>query len=299
MTPPRGGRLHGARTLAVRARRMGMALAVLPLLGACVSEQREQELGDQIAAQINAHVPLVRDAPLNLYVNDLGRMLARHSGRPNVNYRFYIVDTDGVNAFALPGGHIYINRGLISRTRNVSELAGVLAHEIGHVAARHGAESLQRQMRTRSVSSMLYRVILDREPFLDQEALDIGGAVWTATHSRNDEQEADKLAVGYLIAAGVDPRGMLSLFHGFVREEAAAPQSTVMQWFSTHPATTQRLKVTSDVIQTRLPEVRKQLATQVPSYNDFLRRLHELPPAAPQIPGMMPGPGQHLPFGNE
>jgi predicted Zn-dependent protease len=279
---------------------MGMAVALLPALGACVSEKREQELGDQIAAQVNAHVPLVQDAPLNLYVNDLGRMIARHSARPALNYRFYIVDTDGVNAFALPGGHIYVNRGLIARTKNVSELAGVLAHEIGHVAARHGAESLQRQWRTRSVSALLYRVILNREPILDQEALDIGGAVWTASHSRNDEQEADRLAVSYLIAAGVDPRGMLTLFKGFAREEAAAPQSTVVQWFSTHPATEQRLKLTGDVIRTELPTVKKHLATQVPSYESFLRRLHDLPPAPPLLPGMMPAlPAQNFPFGRK
>jgi predicted Zn-dependent protease len=278
---------------------MAGAVALLPLLAACVSEQREQHLGDQIAAQINTQIPLVQDAPLNHYVADLGRMLARRSARPDVPYRFYIVDTEGVNAFALPGGHIYVNRGLIERTRNVSELAGVLAHEIGHVAARHGAETLQRQMRTRSMSGILYKVILDREPILDQEALDIGGAVWSAAHSRSDEQEADKLAVGYLIASGVDPNGMLSLFNGFVKEEAAVPQGVVAQWFSTHPATMQRLKITRDEIRERLPEVKKPLATQVPSYEDFLRRLHQLPPPPPLMPAGVLSPGGPTPFGRK
>ncbi len=293
-----GGRGGTVRALVARARRLAGAVAVLPLLAACVSEQREQQLGDQIAAQINTQIPLVQDAPLNHYVTDLGRMLARRSARPDVPYRFYIVDTEGVNAFALPGGHIYVNRGLIERTRNVSELAGVLAHEIGHVAARHGAKTLQRQMRTRSMSGILYKVILDREPILDQEALDIGGAVWSAAHSRNDEQEADRLAVGYLIASGVDPNGMLSLFNGFVKEEAAVPQGVVAQWFSTHPATMQRLKITRDEIRERLPEVRKPLATQVPSYEDFLRRLGQLPPSPPLMPSML-APGGPAPFGRK
>ena len=298
MNRPRGGRRGGVRAFAARARRMTMVAALLPLLAGCVSEKQEQVLGDQIAAQINSRVPLVHDAPLNLYVNDLGRMIARHSARPDVPYRFYIVDTEGVNAFALPGGHIYVNRGLIERTENVSELAGVLAHEIGHVAARHGAKTLQRQLRTRSMSGFLYKVILDREPILDQEALDIGGEVWSAAHSRNDEQEADRLAVGYLIDSGVDPHGMLSLFNGFVKEEAAMPQGTVKQWFSSHPATVQRLKITSKEIGEKLPAVKKHLATQVPSYEDFLRRLHELPPAPPSLPGAMLGPGTPLPFEN-
>ena len=294
MSVRRGGRAP----IGVRARAI-LAAALLPLLGACVSEKQEQALGDQIAAQVNTQVPLLQDGPLTQYVNDLGRMLARYSERPDVPYRFYIVDTDGVNAFALPGGHIYVNRGLIQRTSNVSELAGVLAHEIGHVAARHGAKTLQRQMRTRSMSGFLYKVILDREPILDQEALDIGGAVWSAAHSRNDEQEADKLAVGYLIEAGVDPRGMITLFNGFVKEEAAMPQGTVAQWFSTHPATVQRLKITSKEIRERVPSVKTQLATQVPSYDDFLRRLNELPPPPPMMPGMPSlGPNGQLPFGH-
>ena len=297
MSGPRGGWRAVARTLAGRARRLGVAAALVPLLAACVSEKQEQMVGDQIAAQINTQVPLVQDAPLNLYVNDLGRMIARHSARPDVPYRFYIVDTEGVNAFALPGGHIYVNRGLIERTENVSELAGVLAHEIGHVAARHGAKTLQRQMRTRSMSGFLYWVILDREPLLDQETLDIGGQVWSAAHSRHDEQEADRLAVGYLIDSGVDPQGMVSLFNGFVQEEASMPQGTVAQWFSTHPETAQRLKITRKEISERLPAVKGRLATQVPSYDDFLRRLGQLPPPVPTLQVSPLAPGRNPPFG--
>ncbi|MBW3631062.1 MAG: M48 family metalloprotease, partial [Gemmatimonadetes bacterium] len=237
---------------------------------------------DQIAAQINTHVPLVQDAPLTLYVNDLGRMIARHSARPDVPYRFYIVDTEGVNAFALPGGHIYVNRGLIERTRNVSELAGVLAHEIGHVAARHGAETMQRQMRTRSMSGILYKVILDREPLLNQEALDIGGAVWSASHSRNDEQEADKLAVQYLVRAGVDPRGMLSLLQSLLTVEQADSTTVSSAWFSSHPLTASRIVQTEAVIRGAPGAVRT--VAEVPSlrfssYPAFLRLIAALPPA--------------------
>jgi len=290
----RGDGQHRARALAARVRGVA-ALATLPLLAACVSEKQEQLLGDQIAAQLNSHLPLVRDVPLNLYVNDLGRMLARKSDRPGIPYNFYIVNSESVNAFALPGGHVYVNRGLIERTSNVSELAGVLAHEVGHVAARHGAKTLQRQLRTRSVSGLMYEVIFDRKPLLDQEALDIGGQVWSAAHSRRDEQEADKLAVRYLLAAGVDPRGMLSLFGGFVKEEATTPTSSVGQWFATHPATLQRLEITRDEIRDRLPENKGHLATQVPSYDEFLRRLNGLPPPAPELPV---GGGAPLPYGH-
>ena len=99
------------------------APAAALLLAGCVNEQREQVIGDQVAAQINSRVPLVQDVPLNRYVNEVGRLIARQSGRPDIQYHFYIVDTNTLNAFALPGGHIYVNRGLIERTSEVSELA--------------------------------------------------------------------------------------------------------------------------------------------------------------------------------
>lgn len=272
---------QGARR---RARGAGLlALAALPLLGGCVSEQREQELGDQIAATVNARVPLVRDAPLNLYVNDLGRLIARHSGRPGVDYHFYIVDTDGVNAFALPGGHVYINRGLIERTRNVSELAGVLAHEIAHVSARHGAHALERQMRTSSISSLMYRMILGRGPILDQEALQLGTQLWSAEHSRADEAEADRMAVEYLVASGVDPRGMLTLFTTLLDEEERNPRAPSSEWFATHPNTERRLEVTRQEILQLTPKVAKGLARDNASYPRFLQRLNALPPPPPVL----------------
>ena len=271
----------GSRAKA-RLRLAGAALA-LPLLAGCISEEREVALGGQIAANVNARVPLVRDAPLNLYVNELGRMLAKKSARPELQYHFYIVDTDAVNAFALPGGHIYINRGLIQRTENVSELAGVLAHEIAHVAARHGAKNLQRQMRTSSMSTLLYQTILGRKPLLDQQALSLGNQLWTAAHSRSDEAEADRLAVEYLLDTGVDPRGMLTLFGQLLEEERTEPHGGgASAWFGSHPNTVQRIEVTRHRIGELLPEHKgEKLASNNDSYPMFLRRLYDLPPPAP------------------
>lgn len=275
---PRGaflpGRARGARPL-----RAAAALAAALVLGGCVNEQREVAIGNQIAAQINMQVPLVQDVPLNLYVNDLGGLIARHTQRPELTYHFYIVDSPALNAFALPGGHVYVNRGLIERTQNVSELAGILAHEIGHVAARHGAKNLQRQMRTRSMASTMYQLILGRKPLLDQEALDLGGALWQAQNSRADEAEADQLAVGYLVRTGVDPRGMLSLFSALWEEEQHVPSSEQVSWFSTHPGTAARMQATRQQIRA-LPAPPRPLASNNDSYAAFLRRLSEQPPPA-------------------
>jgi predicted Zn-dependent protease len=258
------------------------ALAAACLLGGCVTEQREVMIGNQIAAQVNAQVPLVQDVPLNLYINDLGRMLASRSQRPDLKYQFYIVDTPALNAFALPGGHVYVNRGLIERTKDISELAGILAHEIGHVAARHGAENLQRQMRTRSMATVMYQIVLNRGPMLNQEALNLGGALWQAQNSRADEAEADRLAVDYLVKSGVDPRGMLSLFSALWEEEQHAAVGEQVSWFSTHPNTAQRMQATRVQIRS-LAAPPRPLARNNDSYAAFLRRLDALPPAMGQI----------------
>ncbi|HEX8243184.1 MAG TPA: M48 family metallopeptidase [Longimicrobium sp.] len=279
---PRSGGTRRTRARA-RGRLAALALLWLPALGGCVSEARERQLGAQIAANLNARVPLVQDVPLNLYVNDLGQLLARKSERPDLQYHFYIVDTDAVNAFALPGGYVYVDRGLIERTRNVSELSGVLAHEIAHVALRHGAKNLQRQMRTSSMSTVLYRTILGRDPLLDQQALQLGNQLWSAGHSRADETQADSEAVKYMIAAGVDPRGMLSLFNELMVEERRDPRAETVEWFSSHPNTARRLAATEHTIAHLMPTPAPRLARNNASYPLFLARMAMLPPAPPII----------------
>lgn len=268
----------------VRVRTAALALALLPALAGCVSEAREKELGAQVSTSLNSRIPLVQDVPLELYVNDLGQLIARHSARPNLDYHFYIVDTEAVNAFALPGGYIYVNRGLIERTHSVSELAGVLAHEIAHVALRHGAKNLQRQIRTSAVSTLLYRSILGRGPILDQQALQLGNELWSAAHSRADESAADQEAVKYLIASGVNPQGMVTLFEDLKAEEAADPHSQTVEWFSTHPTTESRLQHTELTIRQDMPRPAPKLATDIASYPAFLARMNMLPPAPPVIP---------------
>ncbi len=289
-------RLRARRPMAVRARfarrLLAAALVLAPGLAGCVSENAEQEIGDQVAGQINGQLPLVRDPALNQYVNRLGRLIARHSDRPGVPYRFYIVNSPAVNAFAIPGGHVYVNRGLIERTDNVSELSAVLAHEIGHVAARHGARTLERQLRTGSLISVMYRVILGTEPeILDQTALRLGSSLWTASNSRKAEMEADDLAVRYLIDAGVDPQGIVTFLNGLLREETgtAGPSPATLEWFSTHPMTSTRIAETQKEIRRELPATGSpRLARDIASYPAFLARVHQLPPSP--IPHPVPLP---------
>jgi len=271
------GRPAARRCAPLRAGAAALLLALT--LAGCVSEEQEQEIGDNLASQVNPHLPLVRDPVVVVYVNALGRQLAAVSERPDVPYRFYVVNSAQVNAFALPGGHIYVNRGLIERTESASELAGVLAHEVGHVAARHGARQLQRHLRTRSVVSTLYSLFLRGEPaILDQLSLDVAGELWFARHSRRDEKEADRLSVRYMTRVGMDPDGILSLMQGLLEEEETGPSTRTAEWFSTHPLTQRRVDVITREIERKHALGAPAMATDLPSYAEFLERVSDLPP---------------------
>ncbi len=227
-------------------RRIRSSIAALICIGlfatGCISEEREQAIGDTMAADVNPHLPILDDPLLNAYVHAVGLQLAAASSRPDLEYRFYIVNTPAVNAFALPGGHIYLTAGLIERTRDGEEFAGILAHEIGHVAARHGVQRLQRELRTESLVNVLYATILGGEPgILRDNSLRMANSVWSMRHSRKDEREADLLAVEYLNASGVDPEGMVSLLEMLLEEERAGGIRSGVDWFSTHPLTTTRI----------------------------------------------------------
>jgi beta-barrel assembly-enhancing protease len=255
-----------------------LLLCVLPLAAACVSDEQEQRLGDAIASDINQQIPLVRDTLAVMYVNQLGLRIAEQSERPDVPYRFYIINSAVVNAFALPGGHIYLTRGLIERTDNAAELSAVLAHEIGHVAARHGAQALERELRTGSVMSMFWQLFLGREPvLLEQRALGIGGRVWFATHSRRAEREADRLAVRYMIRSGMDPEGMLTMLEGLLHEEASEERPEV-EWFSTHPTTSERLRLLRRKVDGLADEIPDDLRDDIASFPMFRQRLQTMGP---------------------
>ncbi|HET8657288.1 MAG TPA: M48 family metallopeptidase [Longimicrobiaceae bacterium] len=244
-----------------------------------MTEARENEIGRVMATDINAHLPLVSDPILDAYVTSLGRLLASVSSRPGLDYHFYIIDSSVVNAFALPGGYVYVTRGLIEQTRNGAELAAVLAHEIGHVAARHGVEKLERQLRTGSVVDLLYTLFLGGEPqLLRDNALEMAGALWSARHSREDEAQADRLAVRYLIKAGFDPDAMVTILQTLLQEERSDGVPRANSWFSSHPLTSERIDVAKREIQGDLKAAPPVARVHLASYPLFLQRIEELPP---------------------
>jgi beta-barrel assembly-enhancing protease len=244
-------------------------------VGCGISTQQEMEMGQQYAAEINRQLPLVNDAAVVRYVNTLGRSIARH-GERQLPYQFYVVNSDQVNAFAVPGGHIYLNRGLIERTRNMSELAGVLAHEIAHVEHRHGIDQMERAQGANLGLTALY-VLLGRQPgAVDEALIGVGGQLYFSAHSREAENEADRSAVGLLVRSGIDPNGLPSFF-GVLLEEQRRRPSTVEQWFSTHPLTQDRVTNTQGMIGQVPAAQLRGLRQNAADYTSMVNRLRQMP----------------------
>lgn len=241
----------GIRTLF----RAGLPVLLVASLVGCISDAREKEIGDTMAAEVNPHLPIISDPLANAYLNSVGNTIGDLSDRPEVDYTFYLVNTDMVNAFALPGGHVYLTRGLVEKTKTGEEFAGVLAHEIGHVAARHGVQKMQRQLRTGSLVNVLYNTILGGEPeLLRENSFQLANVVWSASHSRNDEREADRLAVEYLAEAGVDPGGIVDLLSTLLADERRSTEVGMLEtWLSSHPLTAERI----DEAERRIERVEK------------------------------------------
>jgi predicted Zn-dependent protease len=205
-----------------------------------ISAEQEAQLGAQYSAEINQQLPIVQNSAIHSYINQLGRSISSRVD-PRLNYTFYVVDAPEVNAFAVPGGYIYINRGLIERAATMSELAGVLGHEIGHVVERHGLEQMARMQNTQLGVNLAY-ILLGRQPgTVEQVALQGGASAFFASHSRADENQADEVAVRYMVQAGIDPNGMVTMFQRLIDEQKRSP-GAVEQWFSTHPLAQDRIE---------------------------------------------------------
>ena len=172
---------------------------------------------------MDAQLPLVRDPVATNYVQQLGTSIARTTERSDLEWRFRIIDSREVNAFALPGGFIYVNRGLIERADQLDELAGVLGHEIGHGVQRHSVQQLEKQTKTGVAVELGCRLTDLCSSEVARAAIQVGGAALFARYSRQDEAEADSVALGFVIDAGIDPRGIPALFKKLIEERRQSP----------------------------------------------------------------------------
>ncbi len=253
------------------------SLATLPACATAISTQQEVQLGQEYAAQIARELPLVQDAQVVNYINQLGNQIAVIADPRGIRYSFYVVNAPEVNAFAVPGGHIYINRGLIERAENMSEVAGVLAHEVGHVVHRHGIDQVQRAQTANGVLSAVYGILLGRNPSgLEQVVIQGGGSAYFAGYSREAEREADATAVQYLMATGTHPQGLVTMFEKLMAERQQNP-GAVERWFSTHPTTQERINNVQASISAIPQSSLRNLTTNTQAFTQFRNRVRGLP----------------------
>jgi len=251
------------------------------LVGGCaVSTQQEVELGASYAQQINRELPLVQDAELNRYINVLGDSIARIADTRNLDWHFSIVDSKDVNAFAVPGGFIYINRGLIERATNMAQVAGVLGHEVAHVTMRHSVQQMQKaQGANIGVTAVcVLTSICNNEA--SQAAIGLGANAAFASFSRADEDEADREGVTYMVRAGIDPSGIPEMFEILLAERQSKPDA-LETWFRSHPLEESRIAAARNRISALPPGALVGLTKDSPNFQAFKRRLAALPPSPP------------------
>ena len=213
-----------------------------------MSESQEIALGEQMDKQVRQEMGIYNDPELQRYVEQIGLRLARVSERPNLPWHFAVVDEPAVNAFALPGGYIYLTRGILPFLDNEAQLAGVLGHEIGHVTARHSA-----QQYTKATSASVGLTLLN---IFVPESRPLGGLAESGLgllflkYGRDDERQADSLGVQYSARNQWDPKGVAEMLTTLARlDEASGSSKGVPNWLSTHPAPADRVQEVQASVQ--------------------------------------------------
>jgi predicted Zn-dependent protease len=198
-----------------------------------ISESQEKQMGQQADQEVAASIGLYPESGLQAYVQRIGDTLAAHSERPGLAWTFRLVDDPAVNAFALPGGYVYVTRGLMAYLTSEAELAAVMAHEIGHVTARHTVNMISKAQLA-NVGLMLGMIL---RPELQNygNLAEAGLSVLFLKYSRDAERQADDLGLRYVTRTGYDPRPMTDVFTTLERVSAAENKGRVPGWLATHP----------------------------------------------------------------
>ena len=215
-----------------------------------MSIEKELALGKRTDAEVRQKWGLYEDAALQTYIQEVGLRMAKASHRPELPWRFRIVDDSSVNAFAAPGGYVYVTRGLLAYLCDEAELAGVLAHEIGHVTARHRAKGYTREQGAQA-GLWLVRIFWPAARTLSGFA-GKGLDMLFLSYGRDAEMESDRLAVGYTAAGGWDPAGLPRVLTTLGRLQDASGDD-VPTWLSTHPSSPDRVAQLEDSVTSTKP----------------------------------------------
>ena len=205
-----------------------------------ISEPQEISLGQGIASNLLGAAPLLKNQRVQEYVNKVGLWLALHTERPDLPWNFAVLEDDDVNAFAAPGGYIFITKGLLMRMKNEAELAGVLAHEMSHVLKKHHLQAIKKSARTELISDFTEEAMdkKDANPAL-KKLVSAGTEVYARGLDKGDEFEADSMGVVIAARGGYDPYGLPAVLQTL--QGINAKDSAVALMFKTHPALDDRL----------------------------------------------------------
>ncbi|NOZ02826.1 MAG: M48 family metalloprotease [Deltaproteobacteria bacterium] len=231
-----------------------LLMAALPFTIACaglgqesylISEEQEISMGAEFHQQMLEQMPAFQGDPKVLqYVKDLGSRIAPHTDRPGLSYTFTVVESDEINAFAVMGGYVYLTTGLLKSATSGAEVASVLAHEMGHISARHGVRAMETYLVTQGIVSLI-----GKNDWSDivSGALDIGSGL---LFSQDQEREADYLGVQYALASQFNPWGMVDFFQYLQTLEGSSTDGGILtglgELFSTHPPTSERIQSVAD-----------------------------------------------------
>ncbi len=264
-----------------RFARVAVAVVVTTTAAGCssVSQQQEVQIGQQTAAEVNAQLPMLRDPVVDGYVNTLGQSIASRTARADLQWQFAVVNTNVINAFALPGGFIYVNRGVLAQASNESELAGVLAHEIEHVVKRHSVKQMEQVQQANvgvGLVCVLTRVCGNQAA---AAAIQVGGSAVFAKNSRSAEVQADEGGFRSMIVAGINPRGMLTFFQKLLADEQSSGGGGASAWFADHPGTQDRIADIQRMLDATPASQIASLRTDSPQFQQMKQRLAQLPAA--------------------
>jgi predicted Zn-dependent protease len=213
------------------------------------SEEEEAAIGRQIAGSLLGAAPLVKDPQLQKYVNNVGRWVASQSERPDLAWHFGVIESKDINAFAAPGGYIFVTRGLYRLLDNEAELAGVLAHEIGHVIRKHHLKILQQSQLVDLGGKLLGKQVGGDEKI--HNLIGSGAEIVSRSLDKNAEFEADRIAVVLAARAGYDAFGLPEVLQE-IGHSATGDSGSVALLFKTHPHPDERLTKLGDAVGSRL-----------------------------------------------
>jgi len=273
---------HGAGCLSRRALSCLwlLALSICVIIAGCasnlatgekhlnlISQSQEIAMGLQADSQVVASLGLYPNSALQRYVQELGAKLAQTSERPNLPWTFRVIDDPVVNAFALPGGFIYVTRGLMTYVENEAQLSGVIGHEIGHVTAQHAVHRMSTQKLTQLgvMAGMMIKPELQRFG----QFVNTGLGLLYLKFSRDDESQADHLGLRYMVRAGNDPRQMVPVFDMLNRVSQASGGRRLPEWLETHPSPENRI----ERIQKELDTLKIDPSRLSVNQNSYLSRI--------------------------